>query len=123
MPWFMVLLFFAAGHSSQGKGSAREILDLPRSTAEVGYPVEFTAVVTLVFPGERCLFVHDSSAGIYVGTESVPNVEAGDLVMIQGRTRQGGCAAPSSETQISAESGVLRCRIRSCLVRVACVRI
>ena len=89
MPWFLVLLFFLVGHSSQGKGSAREILDLPRSTAEVGYPVEFTAVVTLVFPGERSLFVHDASAGIYVGTESVPDVEAGDLVMIQGRTGPG----------------------------------
>ena len=34
-------------------------------------------------------FVHDASAGIYVGTESVPDVEAGDLVMIQGRTGPG----------------------------------
>src|SRR3954454_2202190 len=96
MPLLVLLLMFVSLSSSEGLGdsarvfrSTREILNLPRRTAAAGHPVELTAVVTLVIPGEPQLYVQDSVAGISVLTRAIQDIKAGDLVLVEGKTAAG----------------------------------
>ena len=88
-------------HSAHSLRSTKEILDLPRPTAALGYPVELTGVVTLLIPGEPQLFVQDSTGGISVMPRTVQGIKAGDVVLIEGKTAAGRFAPAIGEAHLT----------------------
>jgi signal transduction histidine kinase/CheY-like chemotaxis protein len=71
---------------------ANEIRRLADGDADRAYPVELTGVVVYFDPQKGHLFVHDSTASIFVKTVILPglSLRVGDLVRVSGVTSIGG---------------------------------
>ena len=66
------------------------------------YPVQISGVVTFSDPVWSILFVQDSTGGIFVTIDDLPDgmLEAGDLVEVEGFTEHGGFAPNVLQTGI-----------------------
>ena len=64
------------------------------SAEEAGrhYPVRLRAVVTYADPAWSMLFVQDGSGGVYVDSQQVADLRAGDLIELEGSTDPGNFA-------------------------------
>ncbi len=68
--------------------SARQVHELGGDEAIKALPVHLVAIVTYYQPGEQNLFVADASGGVFVLSEQLTEMHAGDLIDIWGVTRK-----------------------------------
>ena len=69
--------------------TVKQILQMSREEASRGYPVRIRGVVTYCDPTSPDLFIHDSTAGIWVDLpRGSPGLQSGDLIDIGGVTEQ-----------------------------------
>jgi len=65
----------------------RAIHILTNAEADRGLPVAFEATVTYYNRGLHTLFVQDDGAGIYIGQKGEVTLDAGDRILIRGKTQ------------------------------------